>query len=704
MVRWPNTTFWPDRPRTRSEWVRFVVLDLGTVVVSVSDIVTDVTVILNYWRMGYYGFAYLSFAVLCLSSFVFSITYVGVFAQDRYSVFSDLKAHLPSRALNLLLHGLAAVVLTPIGQVFPVVIWALETFWPVSKNQVVVADTPSTAIEHGRLVLLRPVTDAELVALADEYELTMEDEILLRKRNFQLRWGDGDPLREYLKAQAMRHAPFVGEAITESVPQSLIQVVALIVIGQAHPNHVDWVSVVSILLSIVSIVSKSYIVSISMVRSIFRFKMIAICFDVVTLFFVFASLFLATEDTPHTLPLPLLDRRVDVLSFVWLAQLVLFTGWLYFVWLVIGVDTYVTSALDRLLAHRDRVTVGEVADALFVAVGLLIIGTAMWLPLMVVLCAANVSFVVVVLKNLEEVFPEEMYPFYNQVLRLLQGPDFKTKLQAYNLVAIAAEYGGSQAYLGPDKGNFMRTSQDALAVCDAERLSLREFRRATDKNTSFSAMLAEFNKDTRNFAQDQQSKHLSDVCPGCTWLLDRVIRPVRLLALRGSIILTVTLYLGLSLSTLLFPPTSFALAVHDRYFHDGGGPTALDGVYTFQLILFMASLALFICILRDSFTVLPWYFRALNHMVPVRRTNLTVVSKALGMKPEDLGKNHNIHSTINIDAVMDFMFKRVVAVYSARSGRSEADVWCEVHANAESADTTATAHCMECLHLLGRAA
>merc|ERR1712093_870609 len=93
----------------------------------------------------------------------------------------------------------------------------------------------------------------------------------------------------------------------------------------------DWLSVLSIILSIVSIISKSYIVSISMVRSIFTFKMLAITYDTIALFYIFSSLFLAAPDDPDTIILPFIHRGVDPLSAMWLAGLFFITVWLWVV-------------------------------------------------------------------------------------------------------------------------------------------------------------------------------------------------------------------------------------------------------------------------------------------------------------------------------------------------------------------------------------
>ena len=151
--------------------------------------------------------------------------------------------------------------------------------------------------------------------------------------------GGRRPAAAYLKQQAAKHAPFVAEAICESIPQSLVQLVALIVIGQSEPDHVDWVSVFSIVLSILSIVSKSYIVSISMIREIFTFKMLAICYDVVCLFYIFASLFLttATGPAPKTSGLrcrcsaPSAWRAADTPTalLVWIWSTIALSAWLF---------------------------------------------------------------------------------------------------------------------------------------------------------------------------------------------------------------------------------------------------------------------------------------------------------------------------------------------------------------------------------------
>lgn len=479
--------------------------------------------------------------------------------------------------------------------------------------------------------------------------------------------------------------------------------------GQSHPNHVDWVSVVSILLSIVSIVSKSYIVSISMVRSIFSFKMMCICFDVVSLFYIFASLFLATEDTGNTVVLPWLGRPVDILSAAWLAQVIVFAGWLFALFMVIGLDT--TLGHWRKAMHAPHNHSEGSLDLLVQSVGLLIIAVAMWLPLMVVLCATNFSFFLLLLRALEEPFLEAYYPLYNNVLRLLHGPDFKTKLQAYNMVAIQAQHG--QVWASPNPRLHGRGAA-LMMVCSKNDLKLRDLRVASQVAFSWKKMFTDFASDTKEMVDDrvqmgmyqQRESFSSRLAAKCCF-------QARLCLLRFAIMFTTLLYVLLSVSTVLYPPASFALALRAKF----TGQTSWSGVHVFQTMLYLASLLLLLGIASKAYSVVPWYVRALRHMVPISRRHQNV-QDAMGLPKSqddydlascydmDLYPRHHRTAKAQHDAgeLLDLIFRHTVTLYCERSGRSENDVMLEVKEHADNGDTTATAYLMEFLHVIGRAA
>ena len=96
-----------------------------------------------------------------------------------------------------------------------------------------------------------------------------------------------------------------------------------------------------------------------MVRSIFTFKMLAITYDTIALFYIFSSLFLGDASDPGAIEVPFLNRSLDPLSAVWLYGMVFITVWLYAVWLIFGIDIAFTDWEKRMKvgeAHHRRRT------------------------------------------------------------------------------------------------------------------------------------------------------------------------------------------------------------------------------------------------------------------------------------------------------------------------------------------------------------
>merc|ERR1719460_2871027 len=114
--------------------------------------------------------------------------------------------------------------------------------------------------------------------------------------------------------------------------------------------------------------------------------------------------------------------------------MVFITVWLYAVWLIFGIDIAFTDWEKRMKTATNNAAAREITlEHGVMSLGFLAMGTVLWLPLMVVLTACNVSFIVVALKNLEDPFNEDYFPLYSRVLRLFaSAEDLKTKIQAYN--------------------------------------------------------------------------------------------------------------------------------------------------------------------------------------------------------------------------------------------------------------------------------
>jgi len=688
------------RPRSWRDWLAFVVFDLGTVVVSITDVITDVTVAISYWNRGYRTFFILSSGILGLASCIFSIMFVGIFFQDRFHLHRELKDRGLPNSVNLILHGCLALLLAPFGQAFPVIMWAIETFYPLSGHQD--QDVAWRVADNGVVELVRPVTAAELEALVLALELDEVAAELLLEQNVLLQWQAGDPLREYLKQQAAKHAPFVAEAISESIPQSLLQLVALIVISQQDPGQVNYVSILSISLSILSIISKSYICSLSMARQIFVFKMTTICYDGVALFYIFASLFLAQPGDPLTVTVRFLGREMDGLSAAWVYTMTGFVGWLLLFVCLICMDEFICEV------HRICNETGTRAkrcsflmEHLVASFGFMVMGAAFLLPVLVLLVGANVSLLALAIARIEEGFHEPWFPFYNRVLRLLQGPDFKSKLRAYNQVAIRAQWEGHRYSVVPgDLGEvvlaedlhpsaFGIRDQQALNlfnVCADPDLSLSRLRQQTVSDAW--SMLLRFNKQTR---------YRGGV--GAGGGPARYPCFVRFMAARTWFFTTyagvnVILFVVTSAMTVLYPVISLGFTIH-RHIHVGWGD-ALDGARLFQLILFTTAAALFCVIAWLLCGAVPRYIKCLWHMTPMKRTveNVTACSRKMLELPDQCTKSQ----------LLEGLFRKIVQEYSKMSGRSERDIVKEVDERAESKTSPALGYAMELVHILSRAA
>jgi len=220
-------------------------------------------------------------------------------------------------------------------------------------------------------------------------------------------------------------------------------------------------------------------------------------------------------------------------------------------------------------------------------------------------------------------------------------------------------------------------AKNMMAATVADEMSLSELRKASNK--TMVAVLHKSHKDVNNF---EGLQHSNSKCLQC-------IRKGRRLLGIICIWLTCIAYFVLSATTLFYPPISFGIALTQRL--TDPDHVAWDGVRLFQSVLFCASFSLFLGLLYKGTTVLPWYVRCLWHMIPITSTNFSTLSRVLGSGPHK-------------PQVLDAIFQRTVAVYSARSGRTEDDIYEEVEEHSDAATSAMTGYCMECLHILGRAA
>jgi hypothetical protein len=129
-------------------------------------------------------------------------------------------------------------------------------------------------------------------------------------------------MMDNVATKVAKHALFLAETFVESVPQSLLQL-AFIVIS----NQVSTINVISISLSVLSVISKAYTMSYSIDLGLFAFKMSLACADIVSLYFLVATL-PTCIDASFDYYNPVIGTSTNLLGGVWLWMELIF--WMLF--------------------------------------------------------------------------------------------------------------------------------------------------------------------------------------------------------------------------------------------------------------------------------------------------------------------------------------------------------------------------------------
>ena len=235
-----------------------------------------------------------------------------------------------------------------------------------------------------------------------------------------------DPLREYLKKKTMTHAGFVLESLVESGPQSILQMVAIVVTGQ-----VSGLSIFSIIVSIVSISSKGFLLSYSIHRPTFVLNFVCYVVDV---FLVFAEISWVFYNPYH------------IASLLWFGKIIVVAAVIVLDILYFGVVALASlifcpppsSGYERPNKWLEAV---QVAGA--VVGGVLVFG-----PAMVALNAFKLSLVpLAVSRSLSDSYGSEAMTFsriFKWLSRGRKDGTFKARLFAMNQIVVRTTWGGMQ--------------------------------------------------------------------------------------------------------------------------------------------------------------------------------------------------------------------------------------------------------------------
>eukprot|EP00667_Euglena_gracilis_P010173 EG_transcript_10360 len=182
-----------------------------------------------------------------------------------------------------------------------------------------------------------------------------------------------DTLHGALEEHWRSHGLFFVETVVESIPQSILQLIVITILDQ-----VTAIQILSIVLSIVSIISKAYALSLSLDLRVFALKLLMLSYDVLAMFFLFASLFAPPTLESGTCPLAgLATLNISMLACVWLWYFLALCPFFVLGGFLLGLYLPARAAHD--------------GDSTAAAGRLVAIWASVWLPVLVLLPVPKLS-------------------------------------------------------------------------------------------------------------------------------------------------------------------------------------------------------------------------------------------------------------------------------------------------------------------------
>ena len=321
-------------PWTRRLWnLLLKAFDWSTIAISMIDICSDVIVAWQFYSDGHMLWFWLVMASLLVSNCCYTFYFIEEYWRHHRYFFGTKANRYPRYATY------PPVFL--IGQLIPTIVWFAETGDQEKKRRQRCQDEelPNNQLR------LRPthstLADQELEEIAKETAVI-------------------DKMQSTLQDHMKSHALFYVETVVESIPQSIVQLLAVTFLGEATNMQLFSMS-----LSLCSIVSKAYLVAQSSDLRVFAFKFFCAAHDVFSLFYVFSTVISA--ERAHEALLPFIGTPVTYLSALWAKKLLFEVSLLtLFAFCTFVVVIYLEAKRKRL----DRYQVRDFTGLLVVAVGL----------------------------------------------------------------------------------------------------------------------------------------------------------------------------------------------------------------------------------------------------------------------------------------------------------------------------------------------
>lgn len=281
--------------------------DIGTAVINLMDVVSDILVAMQFASDGHWTWFWLVLASLTISNIVYTM----------FLVEHSMRENLKWKAWRIFQYPIAF----PIAQLAPTLHWLLEHFHPSAQQN----RNQATVWEGAAAHVLSTVVEEECDAIAGSTTVMKRLDTALR---------------EHLRT----HLLFYIETIVESIPQSIIQLLAITFLGQVTP-----IQVFSMSLSLLSIVSKGYVISYSYTVKMLIFKFFVAAHDIFGLFYVFSTI-LSRDEAADVIVSDAI--HMNIFSYIWFWKTVVVAAAITLALIVVGVSIIV----DDLLIHANRPT------------------------------------------------------------------------------------------------------------------------------------------------------------------------------------------------------------------------------------------------------------------------------------------------------------------------------------------------------------
>ena len=235
----------------RTQQVINTIYDIFTAIISLLDVITDLMVLVEFYVLSRMEFFYASLIILIVAQIAYCIAFWFKF-ESSYDSFGGAVA--------------AFCCLLPFA---PILSFAF--FFTADSNSCL------------------------SVCLSDFYSGCHCNIENIEYANSNNSSGDAEleAFREWMRAKLSKHMGFIIEALVEAFPQSILQLIAIVYFNDTD----NYISIISILLSMISVTTKSFILSVTISynwKSVF-FNWFCAITDFIGIFFIVSFAFYVPE-------------------------------------------------------------------------------------------------------------------------------------------------------------------------------------------------------------------------------------------------------------------------------------------------------------------------------------------------------------------------------------------------------------------------